>query len=196
MKISLSLIRASLIFALAVASLAGKSTVASEPESGPDPEVVAAGERLVQLLDCNACHTPKMFTAQGPQQDASRLLSGHPADEKLASIPDGLIGPDGWGGVFNHGLTAWAGPWGISFATNLSPDIETGIGSWTEDVFREALRTGTHVEKARPFLPPMPRYPRLTDDELHAMFMYLHSIEPIHNAVPESRPAAVPMQEK
>jgi len=157
-----------------------------------DAKIVAVGERLVALLDCNACHTPKVFTPEGPRPDASRLLSGHPADEKLAPVPDGLIGPGGWGGLFNAGLTAWVGPWGTTFGTNLTPDAETGIGDWSEDLFADAVRAGAHVGGARPVLPPMPAYARLTDEELHAIFTYLKSIDPVVNAVPEVRPPAGP----
>lgn len=153
-----------------------------------DEETVAAGERLVALLDCNACHTPKVLTPEGPRPDRSRLLSGHPSDEELPLIPDGLIAPSGWGGVFNHGLTAWSGPWGTTFGTNLTPDTETGIGEWTEELFSDALRTGAHVGGARPVLPPMPVYARLRDEELHAIFVYLRSIEPVVNHVPEVLP--------
>ena len=151
-------------------------------------EEIAAGERLVHNLDCNVCHTPKVFTPEGPRPDASRLLSGHVGGEKLPPLPDGLIGPAGWGGVFNNHLTAWAGPWGVSFGSNLTPDAETGIGRWSEEDFVESMRTGTYVGEVRPFLPPMPTYSRLTDEELHAIFVYLRSIPPIGNEVPEPLP--------
>ena len=42
-------------------------------------------------------------------------------------------------------VTAWAGPWGVSFASNLTPDTNTGIGIWTEDIFLRAMRTGRHT---------------------------------------------------
>jgi mono/diheme cytochrome c family protein len=158
---------------------------ASGASSDPDADVIASGERLVHNMDCNVCHTPKVMTPQGPQPDASRLLSGFPADEKIPPVPEGLIGPTGWGGLFNNCLTAWAGPWGVSFGSNLTPDIKTGIGSWTEEDFVESMRTGMHMEAGRPFLPPMPTYARLTDEELHAIFIYLRSIKPVPNDVPE-----------
>jgi mono/diheme cytochrome c family protein len=183
--------RSSIVVFAAAALFAGRpwySHGAEEPSSG----VIASGERLVHLLDCNACHTPKVLTPQGPRPDSSRLLSGHPADEKLPPIPEGLIGPAGWGGLFNNNLTAWAGPWGVSFATNLTPDPDTGIGSWTEEIFVEAIRTGMHVEEGRPFLPPMPTYARLTDEELHAIFTYLRSIKPVRNTVPTALPPQKP----
>jgi hypothetical protein len=83
--------------------------------------------------------------------------------------------------------TAFAGPWGISFTANLTPDPETGLGTWTSDTFIAALRTGRHEGQGRPILPPMP-YPMIrqaTDEDLRAIFEYLQSIPPIQNRVPQ-----------
>ena len=172
--------------ALLIAALPCAPAFASDEQA----EVTTAGERLVHNMDCNVCHTPKVFTPEGPRPDMTRLLSGHPSDETIPAVPEGLISPAGWGGMFNNHLTAWAGPWGVSFGSNLTPDPQTGIGLWTEDIFVSAMRSGTHVGQARPFLPPMPVYSRLTDKELHAIYVYLKSIKPVKNAVPAPlRPA-------
>jgi hypothetical protein len=85
-------------------------------------------------------------------------------------------------------LTAWAGPWGVSFAVNLTPDKETGIAEWSEENFIQALRTGKHQGQpnGRDILPPMPWevYRFMTDDDLKAVFAYLKSIPPVKNQVP------------
>lgn len=180
--------RFSVLMSVLLSLLTSNPSDEAVAQPAADEEAIAAGERLVALLDCNVCHTPKVVTAEGPRPDPSRLLSGHPSDEELASLPDELIGPQGWGGVFSNGMTAWSGPWGTTFGTNLTPDTETGIGDWTEDVFSDAMRSGAHVGGARPVLPPMPVYSRLTDEELHAIFTYLQSIEPVENHVPEILP--------
>ena len=171
--------------ALLPAMAAAQSETAPAQSNSPD---IDEGERLVHNLDCDVCHTPKAMTPAGPRPDASRRLSGHPAGEALPPLPEGVLGADGWGGLFNLHLTAWAGPWGVSFGSNLTPDEETGIGAWSEELFVESMRTGTHVGDLRPFLPPMPTYSRLTDGELHAIFTYLQSIEPISNEVPAPLP--------
>ena len=87
-------------------------------------------------------------------------------------------------------MTAWAGPWGISYAANLTPDRDTGLGIWTEDIFIRTMRTGKHFGVARDILPPMPwqDLSQLTDDDLKAIFTYLRSIPPIRNHVPEPVP--------
>lgn len=82
--------------------------------------------------------------------------------------------------------TTWAGPWGVSFAANLTPDKETGLGYWKAETFIAALRTGKHQGTGRNILPPMP-WPgigQMTDTDLEAVFAYLKTLKPIKNAVP------------
>ena len=148
--------------------------------------LIERGKYLVTLGGCNHCHSPKVFTPMGPVPDTTRLLSGHPASAAPLNVPKDLIAPDKWGALTNNDLTEWAGPWGVSFARNLTPDPATGIGSWTEDIFIAALRTGKDMGKGRNILPPMPwsDIGQLTDGDLKAMFAYLKSLKPIANAVP------------
>ena len=83
-------------------------------------------------------------------------------------------------------MTAFSGPWGVSFTANLTPDKETGLGDWTEEMFIATMRTGRHQGKGRPILPPMP-YPAvasLSDDDLRSLFAYLQSLPPVRNRVP------------
>src|SRR6186997_1044017 len=89
------------------------------------------GKYLVAFGGCNDCHTPFKYTEQGPVPDMSRMLSGHPETVKLPA-PDLKTGP--WFAA-TAGMTAWAGPWGVSFAANLTPDRNTGLGIWTEEMF-------------------------------------------------------------
>lgn len=151
---------------------------------------VKRGEYLVNLGGCNDCHSPKIMTDAGPVPDPSRLLSGHPADEKIDAIPPGLFKPGGWFTVTNGHFTAWAGPWGVSFTANLTPDEITGTGAWTEDVFIAALRSGKHMGAGRAILPPMPwQYiGQCTDQDLKDIFAYLQSLKPIENMVPAPIP--------
>ena len=124
----------------------------------------------------------------------SRRLAGHPADEKLPPVPAGVIAPDKWGAVTNYSLTAWAGPWGISYARNLTPDKNTGLGSWTEDMFVKTIRNGKHQGEGRPILPPMPwqDFSHMTDPDLKAIWAFLQSLPPISNAVPDPVPPEAP----
>jgi mono/diheme cytochrome c family protein len=151
---------------------------------------IKRGEYLVTAGGCHDCHSPKIITEAGPVIDSSRMLSGFRAGSSIPDIPDGLIGPEGWGLVSNHELTAFAGPWGISFASNLTPDEVTGSGAWLESSFISAMRNGRHLGTGRPITPPMPwqNVGQLTDEDLRAIFAYLRSLKPINNMVPLPRP--------
>jgi len=148
---------------------------------------VKRGWYLVEAGGCNDCHSPKIFTAMGPIPDTTKLLSGHPAASKHPEIPKDVLGPDKWGALASNDLTEWAGPWGVSFTRNLTPDVATGLGSWTEDMFIKAIRNGKDMGEGRDILPPMPwqEFRSLTDGDLKAIFAYLRSLPPIENAVPD-----------
>ncbi len=156
----------------------------------PAQSPVERGKYLVMIGGCNDCHTPKKLGPNGPEPDMARELSGNPSTEKLAPVPAGLIAPDKYLAVVNNHLGAWVGPWGVSFALNLTPDKATGLGSWTEDMFMKAIRTGKHQGAGRPILPPMPWnwYRSMTDEDLKALFAYLQSLPPINNPIPDPLP--------
>jgi hypothetical protein len=72
----------------------------------------------------------------------------------------------------------------------LTPEEITGIGTWSEETFTKALRTGKHMGVSRPILPPMPWnwYANMTDSDLKAVYAYLRTIPPIRNPQPEPAP--------
>lgn len=162
---------------------------AMEPVTEMDStEMIKRGEYLVDLGGCHHCHSPKMMTENGPVPDPNRLLSGHPADEPLppydAETAKGFV-------LFTMGLTSSTGPWGTSFAANLTPDA-TGIGTWSEEQFFKAIRQGKlkGLEGSRPILPPMPwqDFAKMTDQDLRSVFVYLKSLKPVENLVPSTIP--------
>jgi hypothetical protein len=166
----------------------GCSDKTGTAEKTEDP--VARGAYLVNLGGCNDCHSPKIFTDQGPMPDTTRLLAGHTPDDTIGPYPADIIGPSKWGGAMSNMMTAWAGPWGISYAANLTPAKITGMWAWNDTLFIEAMRTGKHMGSGQPILPPMPWQfiGQLTDDDLRAIFAYLQSLPPIDNLVPQPVP--------
>ena len=153
---------------------------------GDSSEVVRGRYLVDSVAACGQCHTPR----QGAEEDNARYLSGHPAASAAPRYSMELIQQ----GVFmsiSPTYTAFGGPWGVSFATNLTPDAETGLGSWTIEQFTMALRTGKHLGDAdrRPILPPMPwkHYQTLADADVRAIWAYLQTIDPVSNAVPAAR---------
>lgn len=148
-----------------------------------NPSRVERGAYLVRAMGCHDCHTPWKEGPKGPEPDLTRALSGHPSDVPLPAPPKPQ-GPWIWSGAATN--TAFAGPWGVSFTANLTPDSETGLGRWTAETFITALRTGRHEGKGRPILPPMPwsMIRNLNDEDLRSVFEYLQSLPPIRNRVP------------
>ncbi len=154
---------------------------------------VARGEYLVHLASCDDCHTTKKMGPNGPEPDMSRRLSGHPQEMVMPPAPQLPPGP--WTATVAGTLTAWSGPWGVSFTQNLTPDAETGLGKWTEEEFLAALQTGRHQGRGRQILPPMPwqAYSTLPEEDLKAIWAFLRTLPPIHNRVPDPiAPAASP----
>ena len=184
-----------MVVLLAAATAAGcsqdKVGYEAQAEVSFPAEVVKRGEYLVSTMGCHDCHTPFKMGPNGPEPDMTRALSGHP--EQIGPLPPAEgKGPWSWAGTDTN--TAYSGPWGISYTANLTPDQNTGLGIWTEDMFLKAIRTGRHMGVSRPILPPMPWpvYRNATDADLKAIYAYLRTIKPIVNHVPDAEPIDPP----
>ena len=170
---------------IAAASLAACAK-APAPEAAAASDPVARGKYLVTVTACGECHTPMKNGDHGPEPDKTRLLSGHPSSMEMPDH-EPVEGPWSWAGASTN--TAYLGPWGTSYAANITSDANTGIGAWTEATFIEAMRTGRHWLKDRPIMPPMPwhAYAQMTDEDLRAIFAYLQTVPPVENRVPVYR---------
>jgi len=146
-------------------------------------DMVQRGKYLVDAVGaCGHCHTPRA----GAEYDMAMYLAGHPANASYPRYNFGMMQQ----GIFlltSPQLSAFSGPFGTSFASNLTPDKETGLGEWTEEMFIGSMRTGHHqgVESNRKILPPMPtkHYAQMSDADLKAIWAYLRTIEPVKNEV-------------
>ena len=113
------------------------------------------------IMACGNCHTP-------------RGADGMPVAEKALS-----------GGLtFNT-------PAFIATAPNITPDAETGIGSWSDAEIKRALIEGIRPDHGRlagvPLAAIMPAnfYRALLPDDLDAIIVYLRSVKPVRNEVPD-----------
>src|SRR5262245_16069743 len=156
---------AGLITAMAVVSAAvalsstqpaGKPAAAST-DAAAKAKQIAHGKHLTVVSACNDCHTPG-FLFGAP--DFSRELSGSEM--------------------------GWQGPWGTSYARNLTSDMETGLGKYKEEDIVNAIKGGRRLDGS-PMLPPMPwmNYATFSDADLHAIAAYLKSLPPVKHAVPD-----------
>ena len=158
------------------------------PEAASQTSRVERGKYLVTIGGCNDCHTPLKMGPKGPEPDMARMLSGHPESFEISTGTRPASAQ--WMMTAAVTGTAFSGPWGVSFAANLTPDQNTGLGIWTEDMFIRTIRTGKHMGVSRDILPPMPwpMYRHATDEDLKSIYAFLRSIQPIHNRVPTPLP--------
>jgi len=177
------------IATMMVAALALGASSGAKPAK---TDLAKRGEYLVKFGGCNHCHTPWVFRPEvgGPVPDMTRMLSGHP---EAAPDASGATLSPAMAGIWGPGFTNFKFPFGTVYAANLTPDFATGLGSWTEQMFVSAIRSGRHMgaPSARPILPPMPveNLQALSDDDLRAIFAYLRTIPPVRNAVPDHKVA-------
>ena len=179
-----------------LAACSNESGKSSEPKEMTEEQLIKHGEYLTTIMDCNTCHSPKIMTEKGPMPDPNRMLSGHPGDSPLDlsgfDLSKTPLGP--W--IFAHGdFTAYAGPWGISYGANITPDI-TGIGNFTLENFHMAFQKGKFHGSAdgRDLLPPMPwqNFSRLPADDVKAIFTYLtKKVQPVSNVPPSPSPPMI-----
>ena len=163
---------------------ARKNTAAPQAKAANAAQI-ARGEYLVEIMGCHDCHTPAKMGPNGPEQDRSRALSGHP--EQLVMPPAPALPPGPWVASIAATFTAFASPGGTVFTRNLTPDKETGLGDWTVEEFIATMKTGRERGKGRPVLPPMPvqNLRALSDSDIRALFAYLQSIPAIKNRTPQ-----------
>lgn len=141
----------------AIVILLGGLALAGCGPSGTTQDPVKRGEYLVSQMACGDCHTPGHFLGK---PDMSKALAGSDVGFEVPGL-----------GYF----------WG----PNLTPDKETGLGSWSEAAILLALREGTRPD-GRKLAPTMPwmAYAKLTDEDAKAIVAYLKSLAPISNKAP------------
>jgi mono/diheme cytochrome c family protein len=151
---------AALIVAAVTLSCAKPAEKAAAPAAMTQAQKVERGLYLTTIMGCNDCHTPGTFYGS---PDFSRKLAGTEL--------------------------GWIGPWGTSYPRNLTPDMETGIGKWSEDDIVKTIRTGQRAD-GTPVLPPMPwpMYTNLSDDDAYSIAAYLKSLPPVSHKVPDKLP--------
>jgi len=173
---------------LLAGTLLSPAARSADDAGAPTADTVARGQYLVTIAGCNDCHTPLKMGPAGPEPDMDRMLSGHPQSLAMPAPPKLPDGP--WLVTAAATNTAWSGPWGVSFTANLTPDPETGLGRWTLRNFVDTIRSGRHLGRGRPILPPMPypMYKHFTDEDFAAIYAYLRSIPAVRNQVPEPLP--------
>lgn len=119
-------------------------------------------------------------------QDALVCYSCHSADFK--TVDD--YAPERSGGYLGGGNALYTAE-GPVLSANITPDRETGIGTWSAEDFRRAMKTGIRPDHTALRYPMQP-YPELSDQEVAAIFAYLRTVPPLRNAVKRAAEAEAP----
>ncbi len=164
------------VFNLAIAACALNSTQETLPSDWEQASYFERGNYLVNHLgECIGCHTPR--SADG-QSDRSLFLSGVPA--KYVGVKEGP-----------SQVAGFPGPRGARvYAKNLTPDMDTGIGKWSEEQFVKTFKTGIRPDGVKYAVTPMEWniYGNMKEEDVRAIYRYLRTIKPISNKVPANIP--------
>jgi len=117
---------------------------------------VALGGYLIDIVGCFHCHS-KSFTSlnfQYPNRSKGYLAGGIKFKDENGRVV---------------------------YASNITPDKNTGIGELTQKQFREAVKEGQAPDGK--LKPPMPKFSKLTDKEVDAIYAYLQTVPPENHAV-------------
>ena len=141
-------------------AVAGAAAIVAAATLLPKAHADSAADRgkyLVTVAGCNDCHTPGFFFGK---PDMARYLGGSDVGFEIPGL-----------GVFN--------------GRNITPDKETGIGSWTDEQVAAAITTGKRPDGRQ--LAPIMNYAAftyMTKEDVAAVVAYLRSIPAVNNKVP------------
>ena len=135
------------------------------------------GKYIATIAGCTSCHTPLKAEYQNFQTLTLEQIQTIAFNDLQASDQDKLLAG---GRAFD------LGPAGVVFTRNLTPDEETGIGAWTDDQIKIAVKTGID-DDGKLLFPVMPYhvYNGMADADLEAVIAYIRSVRAVKNQVPE-----------
>jgi len=152
--------------------------------------LIDRGHYLATIGVCEACHTPPAVSP-APPDPADTIATSQ--ERMLRTDPDWFDYLDPQrrmaGGVpFILRLSATSS--GVVYTSNITPDPETGLGTWSEDDIVRVLRTGIRKDGSVLFLfTPHSYFRNLAEEDARALAVYLKSLPPVRNAIlPRSLP--------
>jgi nicotinate dehydrogenase subunit B len=105
----------------------------------------------------------------------------------LAALGDCAVCHTNTNGIVNAGGRPLETPFGVIYSTNITPDVETGIGVWSYPAFERAMREGIHRDGSHLYPAfPYTHFAKASDADLQALYAYLMAQQPVHAATPKS----------
>jgi hypothetical protein len=125
------------------------------------------GKYLVQSIGCAGCHTPT--GDKGPEWD--HYLAG--------------------------GFKFTKRGYGTVVSRNLTPDTETGLSARSDDQVKRILRSGVFADGRvfHPFMMPWADFSNLTEEDRHAVVVFLRHLKPVRHKIPDFSPSSDAEQE-
>jgi nicotinate dehydrogenase subunit B len=107
--------------------------------------------------------------------------------QQLAALGDCAVCHTSANGVLNAGGRPIETPFGTIYSTNITSDVETGIGAWSYPAFERAMREGIHRD-GRHLYPVFPytHFAKATDADLQALYAYLMAQAPVRAEAPKN----------
>jgi nicotinate dehydrogenase subunit B len=107
--------------------------------------------------------------------------------QQLAALGDCAVCHTTANGLLNAGGKPLPTPFGTIYSTNITPDVETGIGAWSYPAFERAMREGIHRD-GRHLYPAFPytHFARTTDADMQALYAYLMAQPAVRTETPQN----------
>jgi nicotinate dehydrogenase subunit B len=166
------------------------SAISSNPFAGRRGMLATAVALCAAVVGIGAAVLPWRAIAPIARPDASVFSAATMArGQQLAALGDCAVCHTSVNGILNTGGRPLQTPFGTIYTTNITPDVETGIGAWSYPAFERAMREGIHRD-GRHLYPafPYPHFARTTDADLQALYAYLMAQSPMRA---EARPNAL-----
>jgi mono/diheme cytochrome c family protein len=147
-----------------------------------EEELLARGEYLINITGCISCHTPPK-----PEYNVADLSELTPEQLQSMSLR-ALETLDVENRELAGGRVFPLGPAGVIFSRNLTPDDETGLGTWTDEEIEIAIRIGVSKDGTRlhPLMPYRNFY-SLSRQDMAAIIAYLRQLPAVNNPEPPNQ---------
>jgi mono/diheme cytochrome c family protein len=159
---------------------------ASQADSPKQSDLIEHGKYIATIAGCTSCHTP----LRAEFLDMAKLTL--PQIQTLAFNDKDAVDNSK---LLAGGRLFDLGPAGKVYTKNLTPDAETGLGRWTDEQIKVAVRTG-QTPSGRQLFPIMPYFTfnSMADSDLDAIVAYIRSVPAVKNEVPAATVSTEGMQ--
>jgi nicotinate dehydrogenase subunit B len=174
--------------ALAVPAVAKPSSIWKSPFAKSRGVLATIGALCAAAVGIGTAMLPGRAIAPITRPDASVYSVATIArGEQLAALGNCAVCHTTADGARNAGGLALETPFGTIYSTNITPDVETGIGAWSYPAFERAMREGIHRD-GRHLYPAFPytHFAKASDADLQALYAYLMAQAPVRATAPKT----------